>query len=45
MLADVKRIRTHPLVPKRIPVHGLIYGVHTGKLLEVAGAPEAGAAE
>lgn len=32
---DVRRIRSHPLVPKDIPVHGFIYDVKTGKLVEV----------
>jgi carbonic anhydrase len=38
VLDDVARIRTHALVPKSIPVHGYLYDVHTGKLIEVAGA-------
>lgn len=42
---DVKRIRRHPLVPKNIPIYGYIYEVETGKLVEVAGAKEAGAAQ
>lgn len=42
---DVARIRNHPLVPKSIPVHGYIYDVKSGKLLEVEGARELGAAE
>jgi carbonic anhydrase len=41
---DVDRIRNHPLVPKSIPVHGYIYDVHTGKLVEVEGARALGAA-
>jgi len=41
---DVERIRNHPLVPKSIPVHGYIYDVHTGKLVEVEGARALGAA-
>ncbi len=32
---DVERIRTHPLVPRDIPVHGYIYQVETGRLVEV----------
>lgn len=35
---DVLRIRSHPLVPSDIPVHGYIYDVKTGQLVEV---PEA----
>jgi carbonic anhydrase len=40
---DVLRIRTHPLVPGSIPIHGYIYDVKSGRLLEVPGAREAGA--
>ncbi|MGD0106830.1 MAG: carbonic anhydrase [Rhodopila sp.] len=43
VIADVKRIRAHPLVPGRIPVHGYVYDVRSGRLLEVPGAKEAGA--
>lgn len=32
---DVRRIRSHPLVPKNIPVHGYIYDVKSGRLIEV----------
>jgi carbonic anhydrase len=35
VIDDVQRIRNHPLVPKSIPVHGYIYEVHSGKLIEV----------
>ncbi len=35
---DVRRVRSHPLVPKTIPIYGYIYDVKTGKLAEV---PEA----
>lgn len=44
VLDDVKTIRNHPLVPKTIPIHGYIYDVYTGKLIEVPGAAAAGAA-
>jgi len=40
---DVARIRNHPLVPKNIPVHGYIYDVRSGKLLEIESARAAGA--
>ena len=30
--ADVARIRSHPLVPGRIPVYGFLYDVRTGRL-------------
>jgi carbonic anhydrase len=43
VLDDVARIRNHPLVPKSIPVHGYIYDVTSGKLLEVEGAKAVGA--
>jgi carbonic anhydrase len=35
---DVLRIRSHPLVPKTIPVYGYIYDVRTGRLIEVPDA-------
>jgi carbonic anhydrase len=41
---DVRRIRSHPLVPKHIPIYGFIYDVKTGKLDEVAEASAAGRA-
>ena len=44
VVEDVTRIRIHPLVPKNIPIYGYVYEVETGKLLEVPGAAEAGAA-
>jgi len=44
VIDDVERIRTHSLVPKSIPIHGFIYDVHSGKLLEVEGASAIGIA-
>jgi carbonic anhydrase len=44
VLDDVARIKSHPLVPKSIPVYGYIYDVKSGKLIEVEGAKAAGAA-
>jgi carbonic anhydrase len=44
VLDDVARIRNHPLIPKSIPVHGYIYDVKSGKLVEVEGAKALGAA-
>jgi carbonic anhydrase len=41
---DVERIRSHPLVPRNIPIYGYIYDVKTGRLLEVPGATRAGKA-
>jgi carbonic anhydrase len=43
VLDDVARIKSHPLVPKSIPVYGYIYDVKSGKLIEVEGAKAAGA--
>jgi carbonic anhydrase len=40
--ADVKRIRSHPLVPRRIPLYGYIYDVRSGRLVEVTEATAAG---
>lgn len=40
VIDDVRRIREHPLVPARIPIHGFIYQVETGELI---GVPEASA--
>jgi carbonic anhydrase len=42
VVEDVRRIRTHPLVPSRIPIYGYVYNVTTGALEEVAEATEAG---
>jgi carbonic anhydrase len=39
---DVRRIREHPLVAKHIPIYGYIYDVHSGNLIEVTEATEAG---
>ena len=44
VVVDVERIRTHPLVPDEIPIHGFIYDVATGKLVEVPAASERGRA-
>jgi carbonic anhydrase len=41
---DVARIRSHPLVPKDIPVYGYIYDVKTGSLVEVPEATSVGKA-
>ena len=40
---DVTRIRNHPLVPGGIPVHGYIYDVRSGRLIEVEAASHIGA--
>jgi len=44
VIADVQRIRSHPLVPRDIPIYGFIYDVITGKLMEVAEATRLGKA-
>jgi carbonic anhydrase len=44
VIDDVERIRTHPLVPKSIPIYGFIYDVQSGQLLEVEGATAVGVA-
>ncbi len=35
VLDDISRIRSHPLIPKSIPVYGYIYDVRSGQLLSV----------
>jgi carbonic anhydrase len=44
VVADVDRIRAHPLVPRAVPIHGYIYEVTTGRLVEVPRATERGRA-
>jgi carbonic anhydrase len=44
VVEDVSRIRSHPLVPRDIPIYGYIYDVKSGKLVEVAEATTAGKA-
>jgi carbonic anhydrase len=44
VVEDVQRIRTHPLVPKRIPIYGYIYDVKSGRLIEVPEATQIGQA-
>jgi carbonic anhydrase len=41
---DVRRIRQHPLVSSNIPIYGYLYDVHSGNLIEVKEATDAGAA-
>jgi carbonic anhydrase len=33
---QVQRVKSHPWIPKHIPVRGFIYDVKTGELREVA---------
>jgi carbonic anhydrase len=42
VVADVSRIRAHPLVPRHIPIYGYVYDVRSGRLVEVPGAMSAG---
>jgi carbonic anhydrase len=42
VIDDVTRIRSHPLVPKDVPIHGYICDVRTGRLSEIADASKAG---
>jgi carbonic anhydrase len=44
VVTDVERIRSHPLVPREIPVYGYIYQVETGRLVEVPEATDVGRA-
>jgi carbonic anhydrase len=44
VVIDVERIRQHPLVPRTIPIHGFVYEVTTGRLVEVPAASEIGRA-
>lgn len=44
LVRDVRRLRSHPLVPGYIPIHGYIFDVKTGRLREVPAATEAGRA-
>jgi carbonic anhydrase len=43
LIADVARIRNHPLVPTDVPIYGYIYHVETGRFVEVQRASEIGA--
>ena len=42
VVEDVRRIRSHPLVPGDIPIYGYVYEVETGRLVEVPEATAAG---
>ena len=41
---DVRRIRSHPLVPSSIAIYGYVYDVRTGRLIEVPEAQSIGRA-
>jgi carbonic anhydrase len=40
--SDVRRIRSHPLVPGSVAIYGHIYDVKNGRLVEVPEATRAG---
>jgi carbonic anhydrase len=42
IVRDVRRLRSHPLVPGYIPIHGYLYDVATGRLRDIPAAAEAG---
>jgi carbonic anhydrase len=42
VVEDVARIRSHPLVPRAIPIYGYVYDVKTGRLIEIPDATAAG---
>jgi carbonic anhydrase len=42
VVQDVRRIRRHPLVPSDIPIHGFLYDVGSGRLIEVQEATRIG---
>ena len=42
VVIDVERIRQHPLVPASIPIHGYLYEVTSGRLIEVPQATAGG---
>jgi carbonic anhydrase len=44
VVRDVRRLRGHSLVPSSIPIHGYVYDVRTGRLVEVPEATKAGRA-
>ncbi len=44
VVEDVQRIRSHPLVPRDIPIYGYIYDCGSGRLVEVPAATRIGQA-
>jgi carbonic anhydrase len=42
VVADVRRLRNHPLVPRDIPIYGYLYDVKTGRLDEIPEATKVG---
>ena len=45
LVDDVRRLRAHPLVSKKIPIYGYMYDIRTGALRECLRASAAGKAE
>ena len=43
LVRDVRRLRTHPLVPASIRIHAYVYDVNTGRLSRVEEAEKIGA--
>lgn len=44
VIEDVQRIRSHPLVPRDIPIYGFVYDVTSGRMAEVPEATKLGKA-
>jgi carbonic anhydrase len=44
VIEDVQRIRSHPLVPRDIPIYGFVYDVTSGRMVEVPEATKLGKA-
>jgi carbonic anhydrase len=42
VISDVRRIRSHPLVPSSVAIYGYIYDVRSGRLIEVPDATKVG---
>ena len=42
MTNDVRRVRSHPLVPGSVAIYGYVYEVKNGKLVEVPEATRVG---
>ncbi len=40
--SDVRRIRSHPLVPSSVAIYGYVYDIKAGRLIEVPEATKAG---
>jgi carbonic anhydrase len=42
VVGDVRRIRSHPLVARAVPIYGYVYDVRSGRLTEIPEATAAG---